>query len=49
VVGLEGSQAIGEIPIAGFPAARAIYGIGESLNAPFRRRVRVYASLQLNP
>ena len=49
VVGLEGSQGVSAIPLAGVPTARAVYGIGKSLDAPFRGKVRAYVSLVLNP
>ena len=49
VVGLEWSQAVSAIPAAGTPAARGQLGIGESLDAPFRKRLRAYVSLILNP
>lgn len=48
VIGLEGSQSVAAIPVAGVPSARVVYGIGESLDAPFRRRVRAYLSLLIN-
>ena len=49
VVGLDWSQSVPAIPAAGTPAARGEVGIGESLDAPFRNRVRAYVSLILNP
>jgi Tol biopolymer transport system component len=49
VVGLEGSQSVSAIPVAGVPNARVVYGIGESLDAPFRRRVRGYLSVVVIP
>ena len=49
VIGLEGSQAVAAIPVAGVPNARAVYGVGESLDAPFRRKVRVYLGIVINP
>jgi hypothetical protein len=49
VIGLEGSQAVAAIPIAGLPPIRAVYGVGESLDAPFRRQVRGYFSILLYP
>ena len=49
VIGVEWSQSVGPIALAGTPAARAQIGVGESLNAPFRRKVRGYVSLVLNP
>jgi hypothetical protein len=49
VLGVEWSQAVAAIPIAGTPSARGQIGIGESLDAPFRRKLRAYVSLVLNP
>jgi hypothetical protein len=49
VVGVEWNQSVGHIPLAGTPAARAQVGLGESLDAPFRQRLRAYVSLVLNP
>jgi hypothetical protein len=49
VIGVEWNQSVGPIPLAGTPAARAQVGIGESLDAPFRRKLRGYVSLVLNP
>jgi hypothetical protein len=49
VLGLEWSQSVPAIPAAGTPPARGQFGIGESLDAPFRRRVRAYVSLILSP
>jgi hypothetical protein len=49
VIGVEGVQAVGAIPIAGLPPVRAVYGAGYSLDAPFRRQVRGYFSIVLNP
>jgi hypothetical protein len=49
VVGIEWSQSVGPIPFAGTPAARAQLGLGESLDAPFRHKLRGYVSLVLNP
>jgi hypothetical protein len=49
VVGLEWSGAVPAIPVAGTPAARGQIGVGESLDPPFRHRVRAYVSLVLNP
>lgn len=49
VVGLEWSGATPAIPVAGTPSARGLLGIGESLDAPFRHRVRAYVSIVLNP
>jgi hypothetical protein len=49
VIGAELSQSTAHIPMAGTPAARGIIGVGESLDAPFRKRLRMYAGLVLNP
>jgi hypothetical protein len=49
VIGLEGSQSVASIPVAGVPTARVIYGVGESLDAPFRRQIRGYLSVVINP
>ena len=49
VVGLEWSGAVPPIPVAGTPAARGQIGVGESLDPPFRHRVRAYVSVVLNP
>jgi hypothetical protein len=49
VIGAEWSQSVAAIPFAGTPAARAQIGVGESLDAPFRRKVRLYLNLVLNP
>lgn len=49
VAGLEWSQSIPSLPAAGTPAARGMIGIGESLDAPFRRQARAYVTLILNP
>ena len=49
VIGVEWNQSVAPIPLAGTPAARAQIGIGESLDAPFRRKLRGYVSLVLNP
>lgn len=49
VIGAEWTIAFDAIATAGTPAARARIGIGESLDAPVRRRVRAYVSLVLNP
>lgn len=49
VIGLEGSYAVAAIPVAGVPTARIVYGAGESLDAPFRRQVRGYLSVVINP
>ena len=49
VVGVEWSQSVPAIVPAGTPAARGQVGIGESLDAPFRRKIRAYVSLVINP
>jgi hypothetical protein len=49
VVGVDWSQSIGAVPLAGTPAARGRIGIGESLDAPFRHKIRAYVSLLLTP
>jgi Tol biopolymer transport system component len=49
VLGLEGSQSIAAIAYAGVPSARVVYGVGESLDAPFRRQIRGYLSVVINP
>ena len=49
VIGINWSMSVGAIAPAGTPAARAQFGVGESLNEPFRKRLRAYASLILNP
>jgi Tol biopolymer transport system component len=49
VIGLELTQSIGRIPLAGTPAARVQVGVGRSLDKPFRHTTRAYLSLVLNP
>ena len=49
VIGLEGSYAVASIPVAGVPTARIVYGGGESLDEPFRRQIRGYLSVVINP
>ncbi|HEY4304310.1 MAG TPA: hypothetical protein VGM82_07585 [Gemmatimonadaceae bacterium] len=49
VIGAEGSYAVASIPVAGVPTARIVYGVGESLDAPFRRQIRGYLSVLINP
>jgi hypothetical protein len=49
VIGADWSTSVPAIAIAGTPAARAQVGVGESLDAPFRKRVRAYVSLVLDP
>ncbi len=48
VVGAEWTQSVAHIPMAGTPAARAVIGVGESLDLPYRRKLRVYAGLVLD-
>jgi hypothetical protein len=49
VVGADWSLSVPAIPLAGTPAARAQIGVGESLDAPFRKHVRAYVSVVLDP
>ena len=49
VIGLELTQSIARIPLAGTPAARVQVGVGRSLDEPFRHETRAYLSLVLNP
>jgi hypothetical protein len=49
VVGVEWGQSVAALAPAGTPAVRGQIGIGESLDPPFRRRLRAYASLVINP
>jgi len=49
VVGADWSASIPAIAIAGTPPARAQFGVGESLDAPFLKRVRAYVSFVLDP
>jgi hypothetical protein len=49
VIGADLSTSVPAIAVAGTPAARAQIGVGESLDAPFRKRVRAYVSLVLDP
>ncbi|HEV8497587.1 MAG TPA: hypothetical protein VGQ56_12025 [Gemmatimonadaceae bacterium] len=49
VVGADWSASIPAIAIAGTPPARVQFGVGESLDAPFRKRVRAYVSVVLDP
>lgn len=49
VVGVEWSEAVSAIVPAGTPAARGVIGVGESFDTPFRRKVRAYVSLVINP
>jgi hypothetical protein len=49
VAGVEWSEAVSAIVPAGTPAARGAIGVGESIDMPFRRKVRAYVSLVINP
>ena len=49
VIGFEWSRSVPAIPAAGTPPARGQFGLGESLDAPFRRRARAYMTLILSP
>jgi hypothetical protein len=49
VVGAEWTQFLPAIPMAGTPPARAQIGVGESLDAPVRHRLRAYVGLVLDP
>lgn len=49
VIGFDWSASVPNIAVAGTPAARAQLGIGESLDAPVRKRVSAYLSVVLNP
>lgn len=49
VIGAEWAMTVPAIAVAGTPAARAQLGVGESLDAPFRRRVRAYLNVVLDP
>jgi len=49
VAGIEYSESIARIPLAGTPAARARIGFGKSLDAPYRNKTQFYVSLILNP
>jgi hypothetical protein len=49
VVGAEWTDATGPIGIVGTPAARAAVGVGESLDDPFKHRMRAYITFILNP
>lgn len=49
VIGLETTQTVSAIPVIGTPPARLRLGAGESLDEPFRHRLRVYLSLVLEP
>ena len=45
VIGVEWTGSIAAVPVAGTPAARGQIGVGESLDAPLRHRVRAYVSV----
>jgi len=49
VVGLDWVAYVPTIAVAGTPAARALLGVGESLDAPLRKRVQAYVSVVLHP
>lgn len=49
VVGAEWSISVPHIAIAGTPAARALLGVGRSIDPPLAKRWRAYASLILDP
>jgi hypothetical protein len=49
VIGADWSASVPPIPIAGTPAARGVIGVGESLDAPFRKRLRAYVGIILQP
>jgi len=49
VIGFESTQSVSAIPVIGTPPARLRLGAGESLDEPFRHRLRVYLSLVLDP
>jgi hypothetical protein len=49
VVGVEFTTAIGAVPLAGTPAARAEIGIGRSLDSPFVNSTRAYLTFLLTP
>jgi hypothetical protein len=49
VAGVEWTQSVAAIAMAGTPPARARIGVGESLDPPVRHRVRAYLSLVLDP
>jgi Tol biopolymer transport system component len=49
VVGVEWTTSVSAIAPAGTPAARAMIGIGQSLDAPFRKETRAYINLLMNP
>jgi hypothetical protein len=45
VIGVEWTSSIAAVPVAGTPAARGQIGVGESLDAPLRHRVRAYVGV----
>lgn len=49
VIGVDATLAVPAIPLAGTPAARARFGVGESLDAPLRHRVQAYITLVFDP
>jgi hypothetical protein len=49
VIGAEWSMSVPPLQAVGTPAARAVFGAGESLDQPLRHVVRGYVSLVLNP
>jgi len=49
VAGIEWTQSVSPIAMVGTPSARAQVGIGESIDAPLRHRIRAYAALVLDP
>jgi hypothetical protein len=49
VLGIELTQSIARIPLAGTPAARVQVGVGRSLDEPYRHQTRAYLSIVLNP
>lgn len=49
VVGVEWTESVGSIPMAGTPGARAQIGFAESVDDPVRHRLRAYVSLVLDP
>jgi hypothetical protein len=49
VVGADWSMSVPAIPSAGTPAARAVIGVGRSLDDPFRHKIRGYVNLLINP
>ncbi len=49
VAGLEWTQSAAAIPMAGTPPVRARAGIGESFDAPLRRRLVAYVGISVDP